>query len=911
MTANTPGSKVRELFDGALEIDAADRAAWLIRQTDDSVLRARVQALLDAQRTPSHLLDQPFAEKLSGILSTPAYDLSTHAITASSMIGQRIGAYVITRLIGQGGMASVFEAQRSDGSYSQSVAIKLLRRTLHTELELRLFQREQQALAALEHPNIARLLDGGITDSGAPYLVMERVHGTDLLRFVQGRNLPLRERLSLFVQICDAVNAAHRALIVHRDIKPANILVTDEGVVKLLDFGIAKILNEDAAAAPTTYAPMTPEYAAPEQFDGRTITTATDVYGLGVVLHEALTGSRPTRGDTRRASDAITAHATQMPPTTARNTGELKRFLRGDIDNVLRQALAIEPNLRYSSAGDLAADLRRFLDGQPVQAHPPSGWYRTRKFVGRNRLAVALCGALLLGLLASLSVALQQAREAMRQTAVALSAEADSRAELAHATSMRDFLEALFEPVRIGIAEGKAPTVRELVLAGETQLRENSQLGAEARVEMLSFFAFLHESIGELSSARRLATESVELAQRTLGSEDPRYAAALAMRGFTAVRMEDYLAAEADMRIALPLMEKTGQRGWALANAMQTMSSIENINGHAEKSLEYAKGDLAERIFAFGAGDRRVGVGYNNIADALEAMGQYRQSILAYESAYAIQLARLGPDSTETTLTLAGLASSYWRAGQWRRARGLFQQAMDRFDHVGGKAQLVQIYAVVKLCMLEHWLAHVAEAEQTCTKARTLTAASLGRNSASFGDIESAEFEGDLELGDLTKAHAAYLLANALYPPTVANRLRRGRLQSSYAEWLLRQGRWDEARKLLPEAISDISTRPHKIPLLLAQARLLFACDKSPGPECSMGLRGDYEATLAAVADLDHPQTLIAETLIAQIDLPVDSAKPMERLRAVIAKVETELGVTHPRMLAAREVLARFPGQAE
>lgn len=911
MTANTPPSKVRELFDGALEIEAAERAAWLIAQTDDPALRARVQTMLDAERSPNPLLDQPFAEKLSGIVSAASGDSSRNALTATAMIGQRIGAFTITRLIGQGGMASVFEAQRSDGSFSQSVAIKLLRRTLHTELELRLFQREQQALAALEHPNIARLLDGGITDSGAPYLVMERVHGTDLLRYVQSRNLPLRDRLSLFIQICDAVNAAHRALIVHRDIKPANILVTDEGVVKLLDFGIAKILSEDATAAPTTYAPMTPEYAAPEQFDGRTITTATDVYGLGVVLHEVLIGSRPRRGDTRRASDAVIEQASQSPPTTARTTGELKRFLRGDIDNVLRQALATEPNERYSSAGDLAADLRRFLDGQPVLAHPPSGWYRTRKFVGRNRLSVALFAALIVGLAASLSVALQQAREARRQSAIALSAEAQSKAELAHATSMRDFLETLFEPVRIGISADKAPTVRELVLVGETQLRQNTRLAPEARVEMLSFFAFLHESIGELSSARRLAAESVALAESTLGREDPRYAAALAMRGFTAVRMEDYLAAEADLRVALPLMKKTGQRGWALANAMQAMSSIENINGHAEKSLEYAKDDLAERIFAYGANDRRVGVGYNNIADALEAMGRYRQAIAAYESAYAIQLARLGPDNAETTNTLAGLASSYWRAGQWRHARALFRQATDNFDRVGGNAQIVQLYAVVKLCMLEHWLAHAAEARQVCTKARALTAASLGPESELLGDIESAEFEGALELGDLPTAREAYLRANALYPSSVANRLRRGRLQSSYAEWLMRQGRWEEARKLLPAAISDISMRPHKIPLLLAQARLLFACKKSFGPECSTDLRESYDASLTAVADLDHPQTLVAETLIAQIDMPIDSAKATARLRAVISKVEAELGPTHPRMLAAREVLASAPKQAK
>ena len=173
-----------------------------------------------------------------------------------------------------------------------------------------------------------------------------------------------------------------------------------------------------------------------------------------------------------------------------------------------------------------------------------------------------------------------------------------------------------------------------------------------------------------------------------------------------------------------------------------------------------------------------------------------------------------------------------------------------------------------------------------------------------FGDIESAELDGALESGNLPAAHEAYVRAKALYPPTVANRLRHGRLQSSYAEWLMRQSRWEEARKLLPAAISDISMRPHKIPLLLAQARLLSACDESSGPECSLDLRGNYEATLAAVADLDHPQILVAETLIAKIDMPIDSVKATARLRAVISRIDGELGATHPRMLAARELLA-------
>ena len=891
---------LREMFERLQQLDSSQREAWLEQPDISPTQRAQLRRML-AQQPNVGLLERNAAEEAHALLSREG------DTPGERWLGRMVGPYRLIELIGQGGMATVFRAERPLDDATQTVAIKLLHMGLFSELSRSYFSRERRALAQLEHPNIARLIDGGTSDTDIPYLVMEYVQGQPLTEYCLRHACDSRQRLRLLQTTCRAVEAAHRALIVHRDIKPANVLVAQSGDIKLLDFGIAKLLDDEhATSTQTGMRAMTPAYAAPEQLAGETVTTATDVYALGLLLHELLLGTLPTRPVLRAPSETVL-------PDGALGLGrtQLKRLLRGDLDNILQKALAHEPERRYGNAGALADDIERHLQGQPVLAHPPSRWYRTRKFVGRNRLSVALSSGLILGLIASLSLALQQAREARHQSAIALSAEAQSRAELAHATSLRDFLETLFDPVRIGGAVDKAPTVRELVLAGETQLRENTRLAVAARVEMLSFFALLHESIGELSSARRLATESVALAENTLSSEDPRYAAALAMRGYTAVRMEDYLAAEADLRIALPLMKKSGQRGWPLANAMQAMSSIESINGHVEKSLEYAKDDLVERIFAFGASDRRVGVGYNNVADALEAVGQYRQSIVAYENAYRIQLARLGPDNAETTNTLSGLASSYWRAGQWQHARSLFQQVTDRFDRFGRKAQLVELYPVVKLCMLELWLVNAVEAERVCAKARRMTAASIGRNSESWGDIERAEFEGALERGDLPKAHDAYLRADALYPASVANRLRRGLLQSSYAEWLIRQGRLDEARKLLPEAISDIEARPHKMPLLLAQARLLFVCDRSPGSECSIGLRDDYEATLSAVADLDHPQTLIAETLIAKVDLPIDGSKAIARLRAVITTSEVELGRNHPRVLAAREVLESSREQAE
>ena len=269
-----PTKTIRELFDAALQLPIDTRAGWLAAQALEPQILARVMQLLAAEHHSSSVLDRPFVEQLHGL----AQPQETFATT--KLIDAPIDGYRLLSLLGQGGMAQVFTAERLGADFTQQVAVKLLRRNLHSELELRLFQRERQALASLEHPNIARLLDGGVTVAGVPYLVMELVRGVDLIQYARQHSLSLRARLALFAQVCDGVNAAHRALIVHRDIKPANILVNQTGVVKLLDFGVAKLLDEHSDAQLATFAPLTPEYAAPEQFDGRAITTATDVLVL-------------------------------------------------------------------------------------------------------------------------------------------------------------------------------------------------------------------------------------------------------------------------------------------------------------------------------------------------------------------------------------------------------------------------------------------------------------------------------------------------------------------------------------------------------------------------------------------------------------------------------------------------------
>jgi eukaryotic-like serine/threonine-protein kinase len=645
-----PNRTARELFNEALALPVSERLAWLNKQPIAAAMRTRVQTLLKAEAQACSPLDQPFADQLH------ALGAGDEPEAATLWTGRQVGAYEVGRLLGQGGMASVFEAKRIGADFEQRVAIKVLRRTLHTELELRLFQRERQVLAALEHPNIARLLDGGITDGNVPYLVMEFVDGIDVLHYAESERLSLRARLALFAQVCDAVNAAHRALIVHRDIKPSNILVNAQGVVKLLDFGIAKMLNGDAETQPTTFAPMTPEYAAPEQMAGRAITTATDVYGLGVVLYELLIGDRPRRGDTTRASDALSAHTTLQLPTQPRTIAELRRFLRGDIDNILRQSLATDPRERYDSAGALASDLRRFLDGQPVQAHPPSGWYRTKKFVRRNLATVAVAVLFSLALMATAGIALKQAQQA--------------RAEGMRANAVRDFMVGLFESAQGRLPRDVRATPEQLVAEAERKLKADMTLDNATRAEILQSLATVSFTTAQYPAAVRTLSEASSL----LAPDDPR-------RLRIVVLLAGALDRSGDSEKALALIEplqqqltqaptETAMEGFEVL--MNTYASL----GDPERSIAAAREQDRIAQAAYAPDDLRALKGHFTLGNTLSFFQKTKEALLLLDQAIASWKAQGYPVEKLYLDALGSQAAGYANSGQAERGERAFAELL-------------------------------------------------------------------------------------------------------------------------------------------------------------------------------------------------------------------------------------------
>ncbi|HMJ08725.1 MAG TPA: protein kinase [Pyrinomonadaceae bacterium] len=428
--------KIKELFTAALDLQPDERTGFLAQQPD--AVRREVERLLAASDESADFISDPAFVDL-GFTETeadPAFD------------GKEIDSYKILRVLGRGGMGTVYLANRADGTFDKPVAIKLINRGMDTNAVLKRFSMERQILAQLQHPNIANLIDGGTTDDGLPYFVMEYVDGLPITKFCDLHGFSVEQRLNLFQKVCSAIAHAHQNLVIHRDIKPSNILVTNDGTPKLLDFGIAKMLHPEWSldtdeATATMFRIMTPEYASPEQIAGLPITTASDVYSLGVVLYELLSGERPYKIESRIPEEvakfiltaepvkpsSVISQKAELKPETAPNLGsptdERKnmsdagpqnlRSLRGDLDNIILKALRKESDRRYASVPEFSEDIRRHLEGLPVSATADTMSYRFQKFVRRHRVGVVAGGLIVLTLLTATAVTSWQAVVARRE----------------------------------------------------------------------------------------------------------------------------------------------------------------------------------------------------------------------------------------------------------------------------------------------------------------------------------------------------------------------------------------------------------------------------------------------------------------------------------------------------------------
>ena len=617
--------KVKDLFALALEQPREGREEFLRAASGgDAVLLGEVVSLLEAHDESRPVLER----KDFGVASL-------FNATGAGYEGKEFGHYKVIRELGRGGMGAVFLAERADGEFQQQVALKIVRRTFGDSELARRFRRERQILASLNHPNIARLLDGGVSSDGEPYLVMEYVEGARIDEYCDRRGLSTNARLRLFLAVCRGVSYAHQNLVVHRDIKPSNVLVTKDGVPKLLDFGIAKLLDQEHAdeRTETNWRAFTPEYASPEQVRGEQITTSSDVYTLGVLLHDLLHGVRRPAGAHLWRSESAEGRtvATNLPTKQEGGNGQDggRRSVGGELKNIVAMARREEPQRRYASVAQFAEDVQRYLDGLPVRAQKDSFTYRTGKFVRRNKVGVGAAAVVLLSLVAGLALALWQANVARRER---------DRAERRF-SDVRQLSNALLTDIapQIERLEG-ATAARQALVVQSLKYLDSLAQEAEGDLALQAELAAAYENVGVLQGDSRKpslgdfrgAIASLEKAQavrRRLLEINPKDAE------------NRRLLADNLRLLAIRRMAQTDVEG-GFRDGQEALGIYENLVAETPDSLALQRAYLETQV--------EVATSYINLsrfAEAIEPLKQAAGKIEALRQTY--------PDDVESERILA------------------------------------------------------------------------------------------------------------------------------------------------------------------------------------------------------------------------------------------------------------------
>ncbi|HEY0404845.1 MAG TPA: serine/threonine-protein kinase [Pyrinomonadaceae bacterium] len=666
--------QLKELFRVAIEHEPSQRAAYLEQAcVNNAALRAEIESLLASHDAAETFIETPaFANAVKEITESPAGQIE----------GQRIGSYQLIREIGRGGMGTVYLAKRADEQYQKLVALKVVRRGMDTEDILRRFRNERQILAHLDHPNIAHLLDGGTTDDGLPYLVMEHVQGTPVTKHCDQHRLPTNERLRIFRAICDAVQHAHQHLVVHRDLKPSNILITEEGTPKLLDFGIAKVLNPELSALPpestrTELRVLTPDYASPEQARGEALTTTSDVYSLGVVLYELLTGHRPFRTLPHELTRVICEQEPMKPSAAianievvmrgdgkqqsvitpesvgrARDTqpGKLRRHLSGDLDNIILMALRKEPARRYASVTHFSEDIRRHLDGLPVVARKDTFKYRATKFVRRNRLGVAAAGVILLSLLGGIVTTAWQARAARLEKAKAESVSTFLKTVLAYSNPM----------ISVSGNTGGKTTMEDVLDEAATRLdSEEFSNQLEVKAELEKIISDSYAGQGRQDLWEQHLKKYVDI-QRSLHDEnDPQTIAANASWAMI-LEHRDLAESEKIYRRILPQMRTEHLKGninaQDLAGTLNNFGYLRRTQGDSKEAEAAFREALALSSELPREGRYWIGLTRSTLASTLADQGRFDEALATAREAVAEyrQIGRTAAPDFGFSLTILG-----------------------------------------------------------------------------------------------------------------------------------------------------------------------------------------------------------------------------------------------------------------
>lgn len=868
-------AKAKHIFSQATEMEAAGRKTYLAKAcADDPELRELVDSLLEADRVAEQFLEKSPLELVAG------------ESAQASLAGKRIGPYRIVRGIGSGGMGRVYLAVRDDDQFKRQVAMKIIKRGMDSEEILRRFRTERQILATLAHPNIARLLDGGVTEEGLPYFVMEYIQGQPIDEYCDHHKLTTRERLLLFRNVCAAVQYAHQNLIVHRDLKPSNILVGTDGEPKLLDFGIAKLLNPNLSPLTTPMTAtmlqvMTPEYASPEQVRGEPITTASDVYSLGVLLYELLTGHRPYRLKSRapqeieqticeeeplKPSTVITrveeitrpdgSFAGKITPQSVSQNREgkpevLHRRLAGDIDNIVLMALRKEPQRRYASVERFSEDIRRHIIGLPVFARKDTAWYRSSRFIKRHKVGVVATALIIISLLAGVIGTAWQAKVAGEERDRA-------RLEAQKAEQVSQFLVNLFKVSDPSISRGDAIPIREILERGAQKIETELKGQPAVRANMADVIGKVYQSLGLYKPAAHF----IKMGLR--------------------IRQELFRGDHQD-----------------LAESYQSWAGILNAYGEYAEAQQAAQKALDIRSKPPSENHAKIAESLNTLAEAFRHQSKYPEAEPLYRRALEIYETSLGADHPETATSLNNLAALLREQGRYAEAESFFRRALEIVETQLGADHLEVAAGVNNLAVLLRDEGRYAEAEPLYRRA-------LGIYETQLGADHPHVAKGLNNLALLLRDQNRYSEAEALFRRALKiNETQLGKKHPDVATSLnnlglvLRdQGRYGEAEPLHRRALAIDETQlgpGHPYVATSLNNLALLQRDQGRYREAESLFYRALEIREAQLGS-DHPD--VASTLSGLAKLYESQGKYSEAeplYKRVLEIRKTRLGENHPR----------------
>ena len=757
-------ARIDTVFDRALDLPPGDRPAF-VREAAAGELEVergvfellRLASGPDSDDDWSGASDSLWMELVSELETSPP-----------GMAGTRVGPWRLLEEIGRGGMGTVFVAERADGEFEQRAALKLLRPAIPTGEALRRFEQERQILASLTHPGIARLLDGGRTADGHPYLAMELVDGLPIDRYCRERQLAVRDRLALFLQVCRAVDHAHRLLIVHRDLKPSNIIVSAAGDVKLLDFGIAKLLHaggaddEAPALTQTTSRALTPEYASPEQLQGRPVTVASDVYQLGLLLFELLTDQRaqPLRDASPIDVERIVCHELiPRPSAAAGRDAALARQLRGDLDSIVQQAARKEPERRYASVERLIEDVERHLSGRPVAARGDTLGYRTGRFVLRHRLGVAAAAMAVVLLVAWAATATIQGRAVAR--------ERDRvRAEAVKAEQVKGFVLRLFQNADPSAARGEALTARELLDRGWASVQAELTDQPAVQAELLNTVGDIYRELGAYDRAEPLLARAIDAARNAGAGAEPLLAAALRSSGRLRRERGDFAGAQALLTDALERQRRHfGREHREVADTLGDLGLTLYSRGDYANATPYFREALEMRRKLLGEDHLEVAEGLDKLGMALGNLGDYKSAEPLLRRSLELRRRLLPPNHPLLATSLSDLALVVQSLGDAASAETLYRESLDVMIKVRGERHPYVAVTMNNLARLLRTKGDLAGAEELLRKSLAIRRESLGERhpqvAMNLSDLGRLVYDK----GDRVQAERLYRDALSIYPP--------------------------------------------------------------------------------------------------------------------------------------------------